>query len=257
MEPDPTAQQRGSRSVHVLRSALLACCLTGAFVALTPAQGKAPKGKCRSPTGTVLASGPLAVAYKRESTEFDEDLLIACLRSTGRKRVLATTPDWFDRPARDVAVDGSTVAYVLEEAPASDSEPQITSIKFALLRKPARADRKLGITVGVSQAQRGPPPDRPYPRVESIDITNRGAAAWIECPDQGSSECDGTAFQREQEKRVVAVADSTAPAQKIELSRSASIAPRSVRIEGKRTKRVSWVQDGRRRSARLPQRPTR
>ncbi len=258
MERDPAAQ-RGPRPLHVLKAGSLV-----AFAVLTlgllygPAQAKAPRGKCRSPTATVLGSGPLAVAYKRRSAEHGVVQLIACLRSTGRKQVLAPTDDsdFFDRTARAVAVDGSVVGYASERPPDTGASAGASiGIRLIYLREPVGSERATkSVFIGAQQAFMGPPPDKPYRRVESIDITNRGSVAWIDCPDTGN--CFDALGQYRDARVMAGVANSTGGAAIVELSRGSTIAPRSVRIQGQRTKRVSWKQDGRRRSAPLPLPPT-
>ena len=155
MDRHPTAPSFRSparRTLYLLSAAALwltTLLVVGAWAAV---EAKAPRGKCRSPTGRILAEGPLVVAYtvgRPSRVEAPPPLsgrLVGCLRSTGAKRVLSASAYgdyWFDRPARAVAVHGSAVGYVTQQAPTVEFESDktvisIESLSRSSLRRPSR-----------------------------------------------------------------------------------------------------------------------
>lgn len=224
------------------------------LVIFSSTQAKSPTGKCRSPRGTVVAKSPLAVAYKieRAVNGFASDELMGCLRSTGRRRVL-TEEDAADRPPRAVAVHGSAIGYPTLELSDIIGQSDSVIINIEFLKKPRRSSTRQVYLPGSSSGEFSADP-----AIGGLDVTNRGVAAWVECPDvefngSGSmSECLHTRTL----KRVIAVATGPATVQTrlVELGRGHTIVPRSVRIRRKnRAKQsVSWVQEGRRRSRPFP-----
>jgi hypothetical protein len=204
-----------------------------AIVLATPAAADArrPSGKCSSATGTVIAEGPLAVAYivERSASGLAYEQLVGCVRASGRKRFLGEF-DSAERPSRVVAVHGTTVGYVTLEITDGAVGDDYTIINLNSLRRSRhRALRGFYVAGG--------------PAILGLDVTNRGAAAWVE------DDADG--------RRLVATASVqgyTTPI--VQLTTGLRIRARSIRIERKNRagQRVSWIQDGRRHWRPLPPR---
>ncbi len=212
------------------------------------ADAKARGGKCRSSSATVLAEGPLTVVYKveqRNALGTIDSPLMGCDRSTGRKRVLADdfNENWFDRPARAVALHGSLIGFAVQAIPDGIVPVDFTIIRFEGVRASSRRlEREIQL------------PGKP--KVGSLDVTNAGAVAWVECPSTGGFETDprpNCVRAGNDINRVIAIAPGTAEDVTtgfMKLGKGRTIDPRSVRIS-RSAERVSWVQMGRRRSAPL------
>jgi len=234
------------------RSAILAA-TAASMLGLAVAQARSPTGTCRSPAGDVVAINAQVVAYelgRPDSSPGNDALngrLIGCRRATGNKVQLSGSTFgeyWFDRPARAVKVRGSVIGFaaVLDAGYGSSFQ---TVISFVDMRRPRS-------TVGVNATGLiGSLDFALAPARAGRDLTARRSAAWIECPDLDEVDnadprpnCVRPGLSRNDVFAVTA--GSQTP---VRLARGRTIDPLSVRL---REGRVSWVQDGRRRSAALP-----
>ena len=229
--------------------------LTAALtVALPAAQARPPTGKCRSPRGNVVAVNKFVVAYelgRPDSTPGNDAIsgrLIGCLRATGNKVQLSGSTFgeyWFDRPARAVKVRGTTIGFAALLDPGYGSS-FVTQISLVDMRRP-RSTAAVGAPGLVGSLDFALAPAR----AAADTLAERRSGAWISCPDlderMNADPRPNCVRAGLSENSVFAVAaGSTTP---VELASGRTIDPRSVRL---RAGRVSWVQDGVRRSAPLP-----
>ncbi len=218
-------------------------------LAVAAAEARPPTGKCRSPNGDVVSINRNVVAYElgRPPTGSGavSGRLIGCLRATGNKVALSSSTFgdfWFHRPARAVKVRGSTIGFaaVLDAGYGSSFATVITLVD---MRRPDK-------TAGVSASGLIGSLDFELART-GRDLTARRSAAWIQCPDLDDvanadprPNCVRAGLSV---NSVFAVAAGSL--KPVRVARSRRIDPLSVRV---RDGRVSWLQDGERRSAAMP-----
>jgi hypothetical protein len=144
---------------------------------------------------------------------------------------------WYPRPA--IKLVGTVVGYAIT-SPSDPNEGEfITTIQRFDMRDVSEPGFVNYPSVRVAGGS---------PKIGSLVLRGDGAAAWIACPGRSNSrgEFKPTCDRPSHEDRVYALARK-AKNPKL-LSHGTRIAPHSLRRHGLR---ISWVQHGRRRSARL------
>lgn len=237
----------------MLRARWILALVAAAAVAVSVAEARPPTGKCRSPRGNVIAINASVVAYelgRPDSTPGNDAIsgrLIGCLRASGNKVQLSGSAFgeyWFDRPARDVKVRGTTIGFAAVLDPGYGSS-FVTQISFVDMRRPQStvavgASGLIGsLDFAVASARAG------------ASLEQRRSAAWISCPEldermNADPRPNCVRAGRSTNAVFAVAAGKTTP---VRLASDRSIDPLSVRL---RSGRVSWVQNGTRRSAPMP-----
>ena len=207
-----------------------------AFVALLgAAAGSASGGEqattCRGPAGRTIAEDRSTIVYAYRGD------LLACRRGEGPVVLSATADDqyWFPRPALDLR--GSLVAFAYG-----------TFDQGTLIRTEDPGDY-LGRRHRVLRVGSGA---KAFFRVGSVVASTRASVAWIQCPVLRNAGENAVRSPYPNCVRpggsVNSVYAAAAGGQPRLIARSRGIDPRSLRLLDDR---ISWRQNGRKRSARL------
>jgi hypothetical protein len=214
-----------------------------------PLTADAPSGFCAAPRSRTIVNNDEARVYSVPATRRVRGPreTHACLYATNRDVALDDGREQFAFPPPGMALRGHVLAYAVS-IPAEGDFPAETRLIVIDLRRPAPGGGDFAALVDVRAARRRDE----LSEIGSLELGAGRAVAWIACPGAESEVdsrdprpgCVRPGFYAE----VRAVA-ARPDAEVRVLGRGRRIHPGSLRVRGSR---ASWIQNGRRRSARLP-----
>jgi hypothetical protein len=207
----------------------LMCAPVAVAVALAVASpAGAEAAPCPSHGAKIVLRKDSVVVYTRGSATF------SCSLVNGRRAELADDSLSFIYPPRVMAVRGTLLAFVALDQEPDDIVATVSVIDTSRVRD-AYSDTVTGADIG-------------YRKVGSLVLTARGSIAWVACPVARAQRAT-PAPECVKPGRAAAVWSLARGARRPRLlDGSGRIDPRSLRLSGGL---VSWVRDGRLRSAPL------